>query len=125
MARATTRKARKARKRADRTRSTPQAAEWPPIPSAVPSALGPIPVTFEVLPYGETHTTWGRWEPAERRIYLRPGMDPAHTWATLMHEVVHAEIDDAGLKLPEDTEEAICRALGPARALKVRTGWPG
>lgn len=93
----------------------------PPIPETVFHALGPIPVeAVEDLRDVETgETLFGYWDPYKRVIYLRAGMHPVTAWATLWHERTHAELNDIGVKLRTDQEEAICEAVARARVAEL------
>ena len=103
-------------------------APLPPIPRAVLSTHGMIPVTLvDDLRDPETgETLFGFWNAYTRTISIRAALDPTAAWLTLLHELTHADLGEIGVKLSDDQEEAICCALAAARfaALRLRGTLP-
>lgn len=94
-------------------RKAAAARTLPPIPDAVHSVLGPIPVRLVTgSPDPTDPDCLGMWEPATRTITLRQDVAPQTLWVTLFHERVHALLDDAGVRLTHDQAESVCDALG-------------
>jgi len=95
----------------------------PPIPDAVPSPLGPVPVVFvETLSEAsDDFETFGLWDMLNRVIKIREGLPIAVQWQTLYHEMTHVAIWDAGLHnvLTEDCIEILCDVLGCARVMEL------
>lgn len=58
---------------------------------------------------------WGRCDFESRTIYIRPRIARTLAWLTLEHEIVHAILFDAGVKLSDAKEEAVCDAIALAR----------
>lgn len=55
--------------------------------------------------------TRGLWLCLERRILVQSTLRRDIAWRIFFHEYFHACIDDAGVRLTEDQEEAVCDAL--------------
>lgn len=84
----------------------------PALPTSVWSALGPVPVVMvKKLRTKKKKPLMGLWRPIERTIYIRAGMHPKATLATLAHEWVHVILWDAGVSLSKRDEESVCDAL--------------
>lgn len=89
----------------------------PKIPTRVQGAGGPILVRMVKRPTGDAgEECWGTWCEETRTVRLERGAAPQHRWKTLVHELVHAAVDDTGLHelLTEDGEEALCKAISSA-----------
>jgi Zn-dependent peptidase ImmA (M78 family) len=84
----------------------------PALPSSVWSALGPVPVVMvKKLRTKKKGKLMGLWSPLSRTIYIRAGMHPKATLATLAHEWIHVVLWDAGVSLSKRDEESVCDAL--------------
>lgn len=90
----------------------------PALPSVIDLPAGPYrvvrtdPTTHEDAP---TSRVWGRCDYETRTIYVRPKIARTLAWLTLEHEIVHAILFDAGVKLSDTKEEAVCDAIALAR----------
>lgn len=96
---------------------------WPPIPTLVRGAGGPITVRRVKCPRGsDGEEAWGTWDEGRRAIRLDRNASPDHQWRTLFHELCHAAFDDAGLEavLEDSAQEALCRAIATARIQELR-----
>jgi hypothetical protein len=95
--------------------------EWPPLPSTVPSVLGPVPVRVTPdLRLGK-EPLMGSWSSYARVIRVRAGIAPAAQWQALEHERVHMELWDAGVVIgDEELEDRICDAVATARVREMR-----
>jgi Zn-dependent peptidase ImmA (M78 family) len=82
-----------------------------PIPCSVWSALGPVPVVMVKNLRTKKRKLMGLWQPLNRTIYVRAGMDPTATLATIAHEWVHVVLWDAGVALSKAEEEAVADAI--------------
>jgi len=78
---------------------------WPPLPRTVMGLGGPIRV---LRPVRLTDDDWGGWHPEERVIRVRSTLKREVAHHTLLHELFHAWIDDAGLPVPEAFVETYC-----------------
>lgn len=87
----------------------------PPLPAAVFSAYGAIPVVLTADPKILDEDDFGAWNAHTRVIYVRAGLHATPAWLTLFHEKVHADLSDAGVRLPTNKEEAVCNAIAAAR----------
>lgn len=99
-----------------------------PIPGAVHSFLGPVPVTTEDLDdpsCAETGATLGEWRPSTRSIHIHDTQDATEQWRSLMHEIVHLALHDSGQRhiLSAKQEEAVCDALGTYLTSAVASGF--
>ncbi len=93
--------------------------ELPPLPSQAFSHLGPLKVTLEPLQGDDL----GQFDQAPRIISITPSQCLIQQWQTYWHECVHAALFDAGVKIPEKTEEIVCDVLGTYLAAAIRTGF--
>ena len=96
---------------------------WPPIPTLVRGAGGPIKVRVRVRPRGtDGEEVWGLWDDARRIITLDKSASRVHQWRVLFHELAHAALNDAGLEnvLEQKAAETICDALATARVQEMR-----
>jgi hypothetical protein len=103
-------------------KGTPKAVTpaLPPIPDAVHSVLGPIPVRLVTgSPDPTSPDCLGMWEPARRTITLRQDVAPEVLLVTLWHERVHAMLDDAGVRLTHDQAESVADAIGTQLAAEL------
>lgn len=69
-----------------------------------------IDVGPEAVPHD---TARGCWEPATRRLSIRPG-EPAAQLSTLLHEAAHAAITARRLEIPRPAEEVIAQSVSYA-----------
>lgn len=99
---------------------TRRAVRLPPIPRDVFGICGRIPViTVPNLKNDDGADVFGYWDPMSREIRLLAGMSPVKAWLTLIHERTHADLDDIGIRLTEDQEEAVVHAIARARVAEM------
>lgn len=97
--------------------------KWPPLPSLVQGAGGPIRVRMVKRAKGDDgEACWGTWQPSTRTIRIERGANPAHRWKTYWHEWMHSAIDDAGLchLLSAEAQETLADAVATARMAELR-----
>ena len=94
--------------------------EYPPLPEAAFSHLGPVKVLHTDLSGEGLHGSFAFYP---RTISIHAEQHPAVAWSTYWHEVVHLALFDAGTKLPEAIEERVADALGTYFAAAVRSGF--
>jgi hypothetical protein len=91
-------------------------AELPPIPQAVPSPLGPVPIVWaDSLKDPDGNVLLGGFSGTRRAIYLRNDLkrNPRVAYAVFRHEVCHLVLEDSGLGniLPIEHQQAVCDAI--------------
>ena len=88
------------------------------LPTAIPSALGPVPVEL-VDAIGDDGRR-GEFDEEQRIIRIRRDLCPAMLWQTLGHEAAHVALFDAAIGdyLTEKQEEAVCNAFGTFYAIQ-------
>ena len=92
----------------------------PPIPTTVPSQLGPIPVVFvDDLESKDDELCFGLWCTLTRTIKIRTGLPINVQWQVLVHEQIHQILFDGGLKLDEEREEIVCDLIASARVAEL------
>lgn len=92
----------------------------PPLPADVFNTFGRIPVVLVPnLKDDVGGDVFGYWDPVAREIRLLAGMAPAQAWLTLWHERTHAELNEIGVELSKDQEEAIVNAIARARVAEM------
>jgi hypothetical protein len=103
------------------TSSPAFAQELPPVPSAVVSQLGPVPIRFVARLECGGKPVYGCFDGVARTIYLRDSMPIAVQWHTLFHEQFHVVLHDGGqsLRNPDGTlnpvEDKLADAVATAR----------
>lgn len=98
-------------------------SDWPPIPTLLRGAGGPITVRKRKKPrHKDGDEVWGLWDGAARRITIDSTAKIEHQWLVLFHELTHAALHDAGVEnLMDDAGvEAICDAMATARIQEMR-----
>lgn len=86
----------------------------PPLPDAMWSPLGPIPVVLRsAITDDSGERLRGRWCPDPRVIELEAGASLVTQWQTLHHEWIHSVLDDHGFALGV-LEEPIIDTLATA-----------
>lgn len=101
------------------------------LPKKVYSHLGPVSVSYVVDPKLEVGDgdNFGIWNNRRRDIQVATtigGVEIIETarLQSLLHELVHLALWDAGLTFPnEDAEEAVCDVLGTYMAGAVLNGY--
>lgn len=64
---------------------------------------------------------YGRCDYESRTIYIKPQLARTLAWLTFEHEVVHAILFDAGVKLSDAKAEAVCDAIALARVHAMKS----
>jgi len=96
------------------------AKRLPPIPEDVFNTFGRIPVVLTPnLKDDAGGDVFGYWDAVNREIRLLAGMAPAQAWLTLWHERTHAELNEIGVELTKDQEEAVVNAIARARVAEM------
>lgn len=97
------------------------------LPARVWSQLGPISVELKALsaPTPGADADFGGWIPAKREIELHADLCDASRIATLLHEVTHVALWDAGGEnvLTDQQKEFVCDAVGSYFAGAVLAGY--
>ena len=97
----------------------------PPLPDAVATQLGPVPVrVVKKLRYkkdGKKQRLFGRYCAIERVIEISAEAVPVMQWQTLFHEMVHVALGDVGLNnvISDEQVEVICDTLATARVVEM------
>ena len=84
------------------------------IPKSVRSSAGPVPVKIVrnlTAPDKPTEKLMGYFDPMRREIMIHSGMSRLTQWTTLRHELIHALLFDAGVRLRHDVEEKVCDVI--------------
>lgn len=106
----------------------PVAAETrvlPPIPSSAPTALGRIPITRVHDLQCNGAPAFGCFDRNKWTIELRDSMPLTLAWVSLYHEMAHAAFQSAGIEFDDPKyEDQVADAIGEARTLEMRAGWP-
>jgi len=94
----------------------------PPLPKAVWSQQGPIPVSVKSL---HDEDAWGLFHMGDRRIALHKDASRDTQYATLFHEITEVILWDSGLHnvLPAPLKEAVCDAVGTYFASALAAGY--
>lgn len=100
-----------------RLRPATEPASLPPLPTTVPSALGPVTVTLVPDLVAEKEKVWGVWWVGRRTIEIEQRAPRAMQWLVLYHELCHVMYDASGLAYltPAAHQEATCDAFAAAR----------
>lgn len=107
----------------DQPAIAPNGRTLPPLPSCIPSPLGPVPVV--VLPKikkgKDGRFVFGKYSTTLREIHISQKSSRAMQWQTLFHEWAHMVMRDAGLQnlLDGDAEETFCEVFATARTLEL------
>lgn len=97
----------------------------PPIPSVAPTALGPIPITRVHNLQCNNAPAFGCFNRNAWTIELRDSMPLTIAWVSLYHEMAHAAFQSAGIEFDDPKyEDQVADAIGEARTLEMRAGWP-
>ena len=97
----------------------------PPIPDAVATQLGPVPVNVvKKLHYrkdGKKQEMFGRFRAMSRTIEINEDIAPVMRWQTFFHEWMHVVMTDAGLHnvFTPEQQETICDAVATARVAEL------
>lgn len=99
--------------------------DWPPLPKVVQGLAGPIrilrPVT--IAGGGKRKVVLGEWSMLERVIRVKATLSREVAWQTLLHELLHAAMDDGGVNLPERLEEPVSDAGSSGMLHLLRVVW--
>lgn len=96
--------------------TTPETAEWPPLPRTVQGLAGRIAVRQPWRVDAAAPDVVGYWHSRERRIDVDRRLSRGVKWQIAAHEFVHSAISDAGIPLDHELEERLCDAVGSAFA---------
>lgn len=99
------------------------AAKWPPLPTVMHGAGGPIRVRQVKRVHTDDHmAAWGTWEDGTRTIRIERGAMPQHRWRVLFHEWAHSVLDDSGVGnlFTAGGTETLCDAIATARMAEMR-----
>lgn len=103
-----------ARKRATRA--------LPPLPKEMALPAGPYRV-IRAVPVCDKEKrdeyVFGECDVEARTITIRPGLSRTVAHMTLQHELVHAILFDAGVKLSGVKEECVCDAIAAHRVFEM------
>ena len=106
-------------------RTTAAKQVLPPLPDAVATQLGPVPVVvvpkLAVKKDGKKYALFGRYRAISRVIEISAKSAPIMQWQTLFHEWVHVVLGDAGLHntFTEEQQETIADVIATARAAEL------
>jgi hypothetical protein len=96
------------------------------LPQTVYSQLGPVTVTLDdVIHADKKEPAFGIFSGRDRTIRVDSGSAEGNQLATLMHEIVHLALYDAGANnvLTATQAEVVCDALGTYLAAAVFAGY--
>ena len=94
----------------------------PSLPREVRLPAGPYRVIRAVPVCNERKKdeyVFGECNVEARTITIRPGLSRTVAHMTLEHEIVHAILFDAGVKLSEVKEECVCDAISNYRVFEM------
>jgi hypothetical protein len=87
------------------------------LPTEAFSLLGPVPIVLCDLA-GDAEAgegTFGLWSAVRRDIKIRADLTVIAALHTFYHEQTHCWLWDAGVRLSDEQEEAVCDAIATAR----------
>jgi hypothetical protein len=96
------------------------------LPTVVYSQLGPVTVTMDDgIHADKKDPAFGMFSGRDRSIRVDSGSSPENQLATLMHEVVHLALFDAGSNnvLTATQAEVVCDAIGTYLAAAILAGY--
>jgi hypothetical protein len=96
------------------------------LPVSVYSQLGPVPVSLDDgIHADKKEPAFGLFSGRDRSIRVDSGSSPENQLATLMHEVVHLALFDAGSNnvLSATQAEVVCDAVGTYLAAAIVAGY--
>jgi hypothetical protein len=86
-----------------------QGHNWPKIPRRLDGLAGDVQVLRPVyIPCEPGRVQLGEWDAEARKIKVKSTLSRESSWYYYLHEALHSFIDDAGLTLDPDLEEAVC-----------------
>lgn len=94
----------------------------PPLPTSIPSPLGPVRVRLVSKIVGaEDEIVMGKYSLTKREIKISKKGSPLVRWHVLYHEQAHVTLCDAGLHnvLGEEQQEVICDVFATARVVEM------
>lgn len=105
-----------------------QSKKAPPLPSAIWSPLGWVPVQIvkHIKPMSEDAPKdiddFGAFDPKRRVIEVLEDLDSWQRWQAFRHEWTHMVLYDAGLHnlYNDERQEILCDAIGTALAAEMR-----
>lgn len=101
-------------------KKTTRTKALPPLPDEVLLPAGPYRVVRAIpeCEVKEGDCVYGLCDTEARIITVRPGLSRIVAHMTLEHELVHAILFDAGVRLPEQKEEAVADAISNYRVFE-------
>lgn len=104
---------------------SPAAAQkpLPPLPTSIPSALGPVPIVRVPQLKCDGEPAFGCFEPERFVVSIRDSIALAVAWQTIRHERFHVLLFVAGIHLsgPEGVEDLLADATATQDVLEMRT----
>lgn len=94
------------------------ARKLPPVPAAIASRFGPVPVTIEAG-LEERRDALGLFEPKRRHVTLEADVCELTRWQTFFHEEFHVALWDGGSQLGKEQEEFVCDLYAALRVAEM------
>ncbi len=96
---------------------------WPPLPTLIRGAGGPITVRRSRTVRPDGVDSWGVWIDSTRTIRIDKTARIEHQWRVLFHELSHAALHDAGLEnaFEDKVVEAIADCMATS-AIQIMRG---
>jgi Zn-dependent peptidase ImmA (M78 family) len=91
---------------------------WPKLPAEVNGLAGPIRILRPVQMKDKDQT--GEWDQEARVIRIKGTLTREAAWHTLLHELAHAAVDEAGVTLPKRFEEPVAESVASGMLHVVR-----
>jgi|SRR6185312_1301460 len=94
---------------------------FPPLPSEIHGLAGPIKIDRPLVVDPKNPKNIGLWLGDERRILIKATLGREPAWLTLLHELGHASLQEAGIMdLSYRREEQIVDAIASGMLHVVR-----
>ena len=92
------------------------------LPASYDTPCGPVTIVgVDEIPAPDGEVTYGRWCWGERRIEIVNGLSAETQWFIFHHEVTHQQLEDGGVRLPDDQLEQVCDCIAQARVAAMRS----
>lgn len=93
----------------------------PPLPTSIPSALGPVPVKLVDRLGKKGNENMGSYSARKREIKISRRASRLVQWQTLYHEWMHMVLIDVGLHnvLGDEQQEVLCDTIATARMVEL------
>lgn len=90
---------------------------WPPLPDTGIGVNGRLDIQ---RPRVVTPEHLGEFTSEDRVVKVQRNLKRPIAWRVYYHEWTHSCLDDCGVQLTEDQEEAVCQAIAAGRLAELR-----